>query len=1229
MSWEATLLTTWSSAGGRPVADLGSVFDVSSIRLDLSGRGETVLELDAASAYKLLSGGDVVRVTRRDRGDFFERRVVSRSRPTLGENGTRFEVVALPRLYDLDGADLVRETQGGRSIFRFDQLLKLRAFLERFIFTNLDQDGLTGLVLGSVPETFAVRVAWDRWSRGQLLNELLNKFRMEVRHRYREDGAEELSFAPFVNDSAPIVPLRYGDRLASHEIREDYQQLCTVARIVGEPPVADAERATIGENAWTVAARTTLTGGRMACELREIGGTRSPILEDGQWAGRTDVLRPDRSLPVRYLQRADRVARTPILGSSAADSTVIVAAAAAPAVGERVSIVADAAGNPLELLELPQSIERFGYVVRDVQVPGGRGEQQYASNGGHEAGLTGWTPVNGGDVVELLRTEFDVDFTVLANGSRLAGEPTTTPLAIDNAPRRLVRGDILQQQGAQLPPTAAVIPSTAGVLAFNIAGPGLPAGFSDNDRITFVRRELATLTLAVATPRASGFLILSHADAALVQRLVYLASAADVNLTGPAGETFGGAVAYPYPGNPNRIVYRYGGYGSPVGAPAPVLTGDRFCYTYSVLSAQRIRFIVSGGSGTIGSTVVCTFVGSYFAANVPEFCTAGGGFLRFVGTVVGTGVDGSGNAYVDADWLGVPADASLIGLTASIQAVASSTPPFPLVPNFYSYSDSWSGDFPVRWQRETRELRFDGAHPLGTTALTFKPIAQLARRNWQSGDTLYHLRAPQPLRLRFTAINLSAGTLTADLTNSNVQDFEDLWSIAAFQIQGTFERAGDFYDTLTIQLLSRSGSTITWAALESFEAAGSSAGTPQLVTTTVPSIVDSYMVTGAGAWAATGLATVLISVPAGRTLFAGDRLWANWHGDSGASMMIVATTVTGPASSVEVRGGDAYPNTYAGMGDPLTALYRVTTDSYLELLGNTLRVAAATALSGGAQNVTLMEPNTNAIPNDAVLRCVRPRLFGASDRLTGSAMRLFCPVGGTTGEPLSGSPGAANTLAYFRVPAGSSRTITARVVFRLSIADWLPPHAGSIAIVSEAGAILGWSAVGEDGVGIDAVEGTLTLVAAAVITASGRYGVRLFGGRTDDWTQWCVHDETMFYLGEATDAPYDPGSYASQMLLTAAPYVLDKCAPRISDTLTVQELSAVYAQALGIGEGIVPDLVEGGRVHLEDWDRLARVLSITSRPGQPIAAIEIGQLSKTGDRMLGEAVLAAGVGGVR
>jgi hypothetical protein len=1117
---------------------LGPVLlDGTELRSEVSERGVSQIALDTALAWDAIDGSPVVRITRHDRGDYVERRVMGRQRATLGAAAFVALAQLHPRLMDFADADLVREFTGGRWVYAFDITGTIRELLQRLVFTNMTEDGLSGIVLGSAPDVVRYPIKFNRWTRLQVLDELLRLSFGELVWSYRPDGLEQLDIVEDRGADAPWVPLAYGDRLARLDLDEDWQDVCTAYRLAGIQATPDGPQASFAENAWRVASVGAPSAGYVQVELREIDGTRSPILQDGMWASHPLI-----GVPACYVQRANGVTRSAVTASSKSASTVRLAAATAPVVNEIVKLVANADGDDLELIVLPEAVARFRRkIVGDQDVPGMRPERQYLLNGGHEDGLTGWTPVNGGVGVAAHRTELGREIVCRANGTRPPGTGTGTPLAVDGLTPitdRLLQGLILTQDGWSSAVDESVVPDEDGALLIPLASP-TTADHDDGAHVTLERRETVTASIAEATPRVGGTLFLNVGDAALAQRLASFArldtisssdgvpvvTLGDVRLVGPAAETFNGELKAldVHEDDEEVVVARYSGFGGSASPPTAVVG----CSNFAVLSAHQLRLYVSNNA--VAGSCVVDIQHSYGGSNIPAWMYRpnGGLVLAVIGTVVATGTY-VGTPYVDIEIIGAPAAMDLTGLVGYVVSYAGEG--FAQYARFYD--EHWAGSAALTWLRETRQLELDGDHANGSTALLFRPIAAIARRDWTSADELH----------------------------TSLGDFD---------------------------------------------------------------------VTGPVSWNDDGTALVPCVIPSGVTLPALIKVWANWIG-SGASdaLLCVAEEVVGPASAVLLRGGDRFPNDWAGTTSPAMSVYLVTTDARVSVPGNTLVVAATVAANGSGQaNVVLASANVHEVPNDAILRGKYPVMQRTGDREDGDYLRLLCATG-SEGEPTESTPGWQSPLCYFRVPVGSTRTITDLSQFRLSMADWYAGQGPSVAIFSEAGERLAWAALGEDGITVEVEPGIIVVPVQAVINVSGRYAVRVYGGASDVLDRWCMHDQSMFYMGDATDAPYTRGSYPSEGLLRCARLFEERATARFSDVLEVEEFSTMAAAAMRRA-GMVPPLVLGGRVQEQSTGRVSRVTAIVARPDVRVSRIEIGQVMPNGARILGEAALAADVGGLR
>jgi hypothetical protein len=1206
MSWQLTRMSTWLSAGGIAVADLGPCDPArSSIRFELGARGEARFELHTDIAYDLVANRAVIRVDLED-GTWHEFRVNRRGRPTRGVEANRCSVVAKPRIFDLSDSDLVREVLGGRSIYTFNLNLTIAAAWARLVAPNASTDRLAGIALGEVQYPAPVPLTFTRWTYGQLLQGWLDATKLELQWRRSADGMTEyVDFLEQVGSSAPTVPLFYGGQLQDHGLEEDYDALFTVARIVGEPPSADSEAATIGENAWRVASSRPLGGGRFAVELRELYGSRSPVVQNGQFAAHGDI-----GLPARFLQFADGITRTEILDAFAESGEVVVAMLP-PSGDPHVSIVADAAGTALETIELPDAVRKYGYVVGDVPIDGARGERQYLRNGGHEQGLTAWSAVNGGAAAEIRRNELGVTVTAAADGARAAGVGPGTPFAVRGlAPNvgRVIRGDELRVGGAVLPITVDAIPNTTGVLTLSLGAPGLPGNFPDGHPFLLLRRETRTLTLDGVQNPFNPYLVFrdTNTDGMFAANAGTLDSAVGGFFVQPGNQATvnnyedaplrAGRIRVTVQGTSMRGALNWATYQ----ADAFVMSGVNFSYTVGASTGTLTFVSMAAQVGGGNSTIVVGSVIRYISQN-SNFA-----HLRV------TAIDGTTYTVATLDGGPIPGWSGLGSYEICNVLLADGS--------------TWT----YTAIRETRTVLCNGPVTAGAVSLPCKAQANIATRNWVATDTINMTRAV-------------SGTLAVTGITSTV-GYEDEFGnpILGMQAVVTYDAATSTVDDLTGggvdwsfgDVLFDLGSTGRWrlasigggsATLENYDLwyTPTPFTTPQTASASWVK-TDTYALTGTASWGTNGRVTLTLAsaIPAGRSYARGLPVGSNWV----SGFLRLHAARSGGANTVELFGHDAFFSNTAPSSPSRGALYRVTASgSTMPIPGDTLYAqGTVTADALGEALVPLQAANVNVIADGAPITITRPQLVASTEPQTGSVLRLFCQVGGVTGEPSSSTPGWGHELARFNVPVGSTRQITALSVFGLSVFDWMAPQGPVVAIVDSAGNILGWSALGEDGALIEVAPGVVALQTRAVIATGGQYTVRVYGGSPTSYTRWCVHVRTMLFQGEADDVPYTRESYASLLQLTGTRALVEGARPRVTDTVTVTEFLALHAQALGVSPTLLPRITLGGLVHIEDVDRIARVTAMTRRSGTSDSEIELGTVGPDGGRLLGATALAAG-----
>lgn len=1219
MSWQVTALTDWSSAGGQPAGDCGDALPGTEWVREVGGFHRGTLVLLAAIAGPWIQRRRIVRIDRPGLPPI-EARCGRRREVRGGDEALEIRVTIESRFFDLANSDLVYEDLDGVEVYTFKQALTPRALLERLVFVRAAEDLLTGFTLGVVEPTEPTPLEWARWTRKQLLDaqSAASVCELDVRH---EGGLDVLDVVRQVGASAPPVPLAFGDRLVTHALEEDYDDLMTVARVGGDAPTADSELSTIAEATWAVTGVRALSGGRFAVQLLAPGAMESPILVSGMYAAHPE-LKP--ALPARYLMREDGTT-TQILASDAATSEVEVMGNV-PLADERVVIVRDSVGTPLTRLEHPVAMAQYGYAARDLQLPG-RGERNYLRNGGHEAGMARWSAHNGGVAAHYDRTDFGQVFTALANGARAAATGTGTLFTIDGAPfdRWLRKGDRMRVGGVVLPVTSDAIASTLGVLVLALGGGGLPGSYPDNTALTLERLEYREFVLDGDHSVFAAALLFEDTD-----------------------------TDHLYEGTPGTLASTVGGFVGAFRALKYVTAPVRAGAITAVPPGGVAQTLDLGGSGA-----------TLFAAGFTTLGAAGTGVTTavfVVGTVTGgvLTVDVTRLRYSRNDGeLQVVRVTAISGSNITVVSESHPTIGYPSAGLYDGGTGQWPFGacndvipdgtvFEATIVRETRTLYTDGSHSAGASPVTFKAQSVIARRDWVNTDSIV---LPRPL------------TATMDVTAiviTPIWDDDDAPTvIVSYQMVATFAPSTSDIDeadpadwaTDCYFAFPAGGSAIEYWRL--LDIVGSDAtllitasarfGTPVAGLVTAQwTAYDTYAVGASASWGTDGRVTLTIpSVPAGRTYPRGELVWANWHTRAafGTNSMLRLHAQLDPSdTSVEIGGQDAWVQGTAPLIAQPCTVYRVVGNgsgpaSRIPIPGNELFVDASVQTDGaGAASVLLKAANPNAIADNETITVERPAMIPVGESLTPGAMRLFSPVGGT-GVPSSSTPGEDHDAAYIHVPAGGFQPITVRALFTLSVGDWTPGQGPVIAIVDAAGTVLGSGRLGDDGVAVDVAPGVIYVHATATLYASGWIRVRAYGGSSSDYTRGCVHLWSMVYKGIATDVPYTPESWGTRLAVAALARLTQQCGPRITDELTLQEWTAAQLAAGDIDPAGVRPVVLGGAVSIEpmrvgEVARSERVMRITEKPDTPIS-VGIGKLPRDAAEQAAVTGIAAGVGGLR
>jgi hypothetical protein len=528
--------------------------------------------------------------------------------------------------------------------------------------------------------------------------------------------------------------------------------------------------------------------------------------------------------------------------------------------------------------------------------------------------------------------------------------------------------------------------------------------------------------------------------------------------------------------------------------------------------------------------------------------------------------------------------------------------------------------------RETRTVLCNGAVNAGAMSLPCKAQANIATRDWTAADAI-------TMNRDFACtVDITAAGSIVDQFEYDIDLEMDVFVGKSHSI--TFNAATSTFDEVDPsdrpnplflgewRFVSIVGNTINLFKAPSDP--GLSNPMPTGVLNLAWTLSDTYALTGTASWGTNGRVTLTLAsaIPAGRSYARGLPVGSSWI----SGFLRLHAAVSGGANTVELFGHDAFFSNTAPSSPSRGALYRVTASgSTMPIPGDTLYAqGTVTADALGEALVPLQAANVNVIADGAPITITRPQLVASTEPQTGSVLRLFCQVGGVTGEPSSSTPGWGHELARFNVPVGSTRQITALSVFGLSVFDWMAPQGPVVAIVDSAGNILGWSALGEDGALIEVAPGVVALQTRAVIATGGQYTVRVYGGSPTSYTRWCVHVRTLLFQGEADDVPYTRESYAALLQLTGTRALVEGARPRVTDTVTVTEFLALHAQALGVSPTLLPRITLGGLVHIEDVDRIARVTAMTRRSGTSDSEIELGTVGPDGGRLLGATALAAG-----
>lgn len=1025
----APLLQVWSApkcqADAQPIAALPAITS-AQIKETINGAdsGSISLPADAARAAGIAEGR-IIRAIVPLRG-VMEWVITSVSDSASGSM-VSVTIGPLRQLLALRG--FVRETTASAVLVSFTPLpLSVEDFLTRYVLTNLDEDSLSWLSVGTIEYTGLIEPGtFDVVRRGELLTLLERITGCEVSLRRRtNDAGYAIDVLTQRGSTLTTVLIEAPATALSISRTRDLSRSSTAVVPIG------TDTKVMGEVDWT--GGTTIGTGPWWIPLTDPAAGAAPIREDGQFAGAYLLLVDGTTLPITTTRASDSAVQVQTLGSYTA--------------GQRVILVESSTRRPVSMITSPAALdEARGLIVARVTAKGARQERTLNRNAGFEDGATYWSEVNGtGQSSVLKRSEFGTTLSFAANGARTGGTSAAIPLAVDGlVPNSwLRRGDWMIHEAASRDISATAQSSALGALTFTIASPGLPTALTDGNTVT-VNRELKTVaTSAIAVPRLGGVLYLTASSVGTADLQLMMGNR---RMAEPSGYVFAGPNGsaldfYAVPWDASRIAVRYQFTSNdPVVESVPY---GQEALTITAIGAQRIQVTlgtaVQFGTLTVGQWVrIDTTNSANWGAiglsktDAPWLYPIPVTGARLIGQVasLSTGI-------VEIDLVGYPPSADFRTIGAMTPSPIGPHPDvlavgYPEVPTLYGFNTVWASgtSFTLSRPSTMRTVQVDGAYASGDTSVTTKPITAIATRAWQSGDTLFV------------------------------------------------------------------------------------AGSP----------TQSYAVTGAATHAtSTGIAAVPVTIPSGVTIKRGTMCWSNAHGSSSDSALVVATTVTGPVSTVDVFAGDTMVENESNGG--LVAGYRVyggTGVSSVRFGGNEMLVwSPVQANSSGQASVFLGFAPLNDIADNATITLTRPVLFGIRDEMTGSAMRLVYAAG--SGSPSISVTATQSETVYVPVTTGEPLTVRAVARFRVTPGSLAIGAAPVVAIVNTvAGTVLATGTIAGTTTYV-APYGEIVCTATTSLAGSASLAIRIYGGSNTLWAErWHVCTDASFYIGSEV-LPYVAGA---------------------------------------------------------------------------------------------------------
>lgn len=376
------------------------------------------------------------------------------------------DIDCVPVFYDLTAAGPITEVVNGTEYTAFGGTLTASQWITSYVLTNLVADGLNGWLdttLGTIDSTQLVTLAWEQWTRAELLRAIADAIGLElVLIQVSAGGKYRIHMLDERGSTSPVIRVSQSRNLIERSVEAGADGIATVVRPRGDVPEGGTEPASIGDHIFTV--QSIASGWVVLIDPT----TNAPPLQIDDMAN---------GLYLQFLSGTTAVRRI-IDDSRASDGAVHLADTSLLTVAARVTLVQDTNGTPISTITHPAALATYGRVVAPLQVDGMRGEANRVPNSNFSQGASQWAGYGAGWVEPYVPSEV-TDLTGAMNGVKTAGAPAT--LAVDGLPagatiRRGERIEVASVLLATVNGTEKVVPSTgnvtlglSGTLAQNVA----------------------------------------------------------------------------------------------------------------------------------------------------------------------------------------------------------------------------------------------------------------------------------------------------------------------------------------------------------------------------------------------------------------------------------------------------------------------------------------------------------------------------------------------------------------------------------------------------------------------------------------------------------------------------------------------------------------------------------------------------------------------------------------